>query len=209
MKLYTYWRSSAAYRVRIALNLKGAAYESIPVDLLKGEQRSADYLAINPSGLVPTLVTDDGNIMTQSRAIIRWLDASYPDRPLIPTDADELARVEAATMVIAADIHPLNNSRVLARLSDQFGADMDARIGWMQHWMRLGFDALEEMLGQGRFAFGDQPGLADIFLVAQLYNAKRWGLDPANWSRLAAIDAACLAMPEFEAALPENQPDAD
>ncbi len=208
MRLYDYWRSSAAYRVRIALNLKGVAYDSVPVSLVAGAQKASDFAALNPQMLVPALELDDGTVLTQSLAIIDWLEAAHPSPPLLPADPVARARVLAAAHVVAMDIHPVNNLRVVQALGALFGADDDARRDWMQHWMRLGFDALEAQLPAPRFAFGQAPGLADVCLVPQLYNAHRWGLDLRPWPKLVAIEAECLALPAFAAAAPEAQPDA-
>lgn len=209
MKLYGYWRSTAAYRVRIALALKGIEVEQISVDLTRGAQNDPAYTALNPAHVVPTLVTDEGQPLTQSLAIIDWLEATHPEPPLLPAEPLARARVLAAAHVVAMDIHPVNNLRVVTRLTEQFGATMEDRIAWMHHWMRLGFDALEAMLApETPFAFGDAPGLADICLVAQCYNAHRWGLDLAPWPRIAEVEARCLALEPFARARPEAQPDA-
>lgn len=208
MKLYTYWRSTAAYRVRIALNLKGIAREDIFISLVAGEQAAPPYGDLNPQHLVPALELDDGTILTQSLAIIDWLEATWPAPPLLPADPVARARVLAAAHTVAMDIHPVNNLRVVQALGDRFGASTDARRDWMQHWMRLGFDALEASLPAPRFAFGDAPGLADLCLIPQLYNARRWGLDLTPWPKLTAVEAACLDLPAFAKAAPEAQPDA-
>jgi maleylacetoacetate isomerase len=210
MKLYTYWRSSAAWRVRIALALKEVDYEAVPVSLIAdgGQQHGIDYVALNPQHLVPTLTLDDGTVLTQSLAIIDWLDTEHPIPALLPKAPIARAKVLAAAHVVAMDIHPINNLRVLKTLTDQFGADADAKTKWMQHWMKAGFDALNDMLSAGPFACGDQPTLADICLIPQLYNARRWGMDLNAWPRLAAIEKACLALPAFSSTAPEAQPDA-
>lgn len=209
MQLYTYWRSSAAYRVRIALNLKNVAYEPVPINLVDGAQRGADYLALNPAGVVPALVLDDGTILTQSLAIMDWLDAAHPDPALLPVDPLARARVMAAAHTVAIDIHPINNLRVINHLGDTFGADGAAKQEWMRHWMALGFGALEQMVTSDTpYAFGDTPGLADICLTAQYYNARRWGLDLAPYPRLTEIEQNCLALDAFAKATPEAQPDA-
>jgi len=211
MRLYSYWRSTAAYRVRITLNMKGVAYETMPVDLVAdgGQQHAADYTALNPSHLVPTLVLEDGTALTQSLAIVEYLDITHPEPPLLPADPIQRARVKAAALVIAADMHPVNNLRVMQHLGAKFGATPDDKAEWMRHWMRSGFDALLQMVDSDtRFAFGDTPGFADICLTAQYYNARRWGLDLDPYTRLTEIEQNCLALPAFEAATPENQPDA-
>jgi maleylacetoacetate isomerase len=210
MKLYTYWRSSAAYRVRIALELKGLTAKRVPVSLVAGEQSRPDYTARNPQALVPALELDDGTVLTQSLAIIDWLDATHPEPPLLPAEPLPRARTLEVAHAVAMDIHPVNNLRVLNALGDRFGADAQGKRDWMTHWMRLGLNTIEPRLPGTRYALtGDRPTLADICLVAQLYNARRWGLDVAEWPRIAAADAACRALPAFAAAAPEAQPDAD
>ena len=209
MKLYTYWRSTAAYRVRIALNLKGIKREEIYVSLPEGAHRAEDYAALNPQRMVPALELPDGEVLTQSLAIIDWLDATYPDPVLIPGGPLARARALEIAHVVAMDIHPVNNLRVVQLLGKTFGADDAARRDWMQHWMRLGFDAIEPRLAGTRYALGDDaPGLADVCLVPQVYNARRWGLDLSPWPGIAAVEAACLALPAFADAVPEAQPDA-
>ena len=208
MKLYTYWRSSAAYRVRIALNLKGVECAHVHVSLAEGEQAAPFYAALNPQCLVPALDTGGGEILTQSLAIIDWLEAHWPEPALLPADPLERARVLAAAHVVAMDIHPVNNLRVLGALTQRFDASEAARRGWMHHWMRPGFDTLEASLPAPRFAFGTAPGLADLCLIPQLYNARRWGLDLTPWPKLTAVEAHCLALPAFAAAAPEAQADA-
>ena len=210
MKLYSYWRSSCSYRVRIALGLKGLAWDTAPVHLVKGEQQNADYGAINPSQLVPTLELDDGTRLTQSLAIIDWLDATHPDPRLIPADALVRARVLAASHVIAMDVQPVTNSGTVAHLKADYGASGEAGIDWMVHWMEKGFRAIQKQIEPATpFCFGDQPGLADICLIPQLYNAHRWGVDLSPFARLTEIEETCLALPAFDAARPEAQPDAD
>jgi len=211
MRLYSYWRSTAAYRVRIALNMKGLDYEVVPVHLLEdgGQQHAPDYVALNPSHLVPTLVLDDGTPLTQSLAICEYLDITNPEPPLLPSDPIERAHVKAAALVLAADIHPVNNLRVVQHLEARFGASREDSAEWMRHWTGKGFDALQQMVRDDTpFAFGDAPGFADICLVAQYYNARRWDLDLTPYARLTEIEQNCLALPAFDAARPENQPDA-
>ncbi|MFV0385277.1 maleylacetoacetate isomerase [Paracoccus sp. (in: a-proteobacteria)] len=209
MKLYSYWRSTTSYRVRIALNLKGIAYAAVPVNLVRGEQKAPDYAALNPGLGVPTLLLDDGTALTQSMAILDWLEETHPDPALLPQDAVARARVRAAALVIATDIHPVNNLRVTGRLK-AMGHDQDDTVGWMNDWMTRGFAAFDRMIASDTpFCFGDRPGLADLCLVPQLYNAHRWGCDLASFPRLTQIEARCLALPAFDAARPENQPDAD
>ncbi len=209
MKLYTYWRSSAAYRVRIALNLKGIAREDVFVSLVAGEQSAPAFTAKNPQGLVPALELDDGTVLSQSLAILDWLEATRPAPPLLPADPLARARALEIAHVVAMDIHPVNNLRVVNALGARFGADAEARRDWMQHWMRLGFDAIEPRLPGTRYALSeDRPGLADCCLIPQVYNARRWGLELAPWPKIAAVEAACLALAPFAAAAPEAQPDA-
>jgi maleylacetoacetate isomerase len=208
MKLYTYWRSTTSYRVRIALHLKGLAYEPVPVNLVEGAQKTPDYAALNPGLGVPTLVLDDGTILTQSMAILDWLEETYPDPALLPTDAAQRAKVRAAALTIAADIHPVNNLRVIARLKSM-GHSQEEAVSWMNDWMLRGFTAFDQLISPGTaYCFGDTPGLADLCLVPQLYNAHRWGCDLSALPRLTQIEAHCLRHPAFEAARPENQPDA-
>jgi len=213
MRLHGYWRSSAAYRVRIALNLKGLTVEHIFRHLRHGEQSAPPYLSLNPQGLVPALETDEGAVLTQSLAIVEWLDETRPLPPLLPPDPLGRARVRALALSVAADIHPLGNLRVLRDLKTRFAADQPAIDDWYRHWSRLGLDALETRLARepdtGRFCHGDMPGLADLCLIPQLYNARRFALDLAPWPTLTRIEAVCLALPAFADALPEAQPDAE
>ena len=201
--LADYWRSSAAYRVRIALALKGVEHQRVPVDLVAGEQREEANRARNPQGLVPTLIAD-GVAMTQSLAIIDWLDNAWPEPALIPRDPAARARVWAQALLITADVHPLNNLRVLQRLESQFGADQGAKDAWYRHWIDEGLCALEAMAGSGPFLGGDAPDLADVCLVPQLYNARRFAMEVERWPRLAAADRACAALPAFAAAHPDR-----
>ncbi len=213
MKLYDYFRSSAAYRVRIALNLKGIAPERAFVHLRRGAQRADEYLALNPQGLVPSLVTDDGDVLTQSLAIIEWLDESYAEPPLLPADAAGRARVRALALAIACDIHPLNNLRVLNYLTGTFGATDAQKDGWYRYWCDVGLEALETQLAResatGTYCHGATPTLADICLVPQLANARRVELDLAPYPTLLRIEAACMALPAFANAAPARQPDAE
>lgn len=208
MKLYSYWRSTTSYRVRIALNLKGLTYETVPVDLTKDDQSSEPYVAINPIRGVPTLVVDDGRAITQSMAILDYLDQVAPEPALLPTgDAFLRARILAAAMVFATDVHPVNNLKVVKRVRSL--SDEDTGAVWMRHWMTEGFRAYEQLVDKtGQFSFGDAPTLADICLVAQAYNAHRWGVDLQPYPRIAEIEQRCLALPAFDAARPENQKDA-
>ncbi|MBF8222531.1 maleylacetoacetate isomerase [Halomonas sp. 328] len=210
--LYGYFRSSAAYRVRIALNLKGLAHDQAPVNLVKGEQRGEEYLARNPQGLVPALVTDDGVRLTQSLAICEYLDERYPDPALLPADAAGRARVRALAQSVACEIHPLNNLRVLKYLTGELGLDEAAKMTWYRHWIAEGFAALEAQLsreaGSGDFCHGDTPGLADLCLVPQVFNAERFECDLAPYPRIRRIVANCRALDAFAQAAPEAQPDA-
>ena len=195
--LYDYWRSSASYRVRIALNLKGAAYERFPVDLLDSAQKRADYRGRNPQGFVPTLEVD-GRPFTQSLAILSWLEAALPDPPLLPSDPDDRAHVLALALIVVADIHPLNNLRVLKRLK-ALGVEEDARDDWYRHWVREGFAALEALAAPraGRFLFGDAVSWADVCLVPQMFNARRFEVDLAPYPALVGADAAATALEPF------------
>jgi maleylpyruvate isomerase len=212
--LYTYFRSSAAFRVRIALNLKGVAPGYAFVHLLKdgGQQNSADYARVNPQGLIPALV-HDGHTITQSLAIIEYLDEVHPEPPLLPKSPSARARVRAIAYAVACDIHPVNNLRVLNYLRKTLGHDEDEVLAWTRHWISLGFDAIETMVSSspdtGRFCYGDAPTLADICLVPQMANARRAKMDVDEWPTLARIDEAARALPAFDRALPANQPDAE
>ena len=214
MKLYDYFRSSAAYRVRIGLNLKGLAYESLPVHLLRGggEQLQPAYRAVNPSALVPALQAGEATI-TQSLAILEYLDEIHPLMPLMPRDALGRARVRSLALAIACEIHPLNNLRVLRYLVKQAGLTEEAKNAWYVHWVQEGFAALEAQLSAsadtGRFCHGDTPTIADCVLVPQVFNAVRFNLDMAAYPTIARIDAACCELPAFEAAHPSRQPDAE
>ncbi|BAL26636.1 maleylacetoacetate isomerase [Azoarcus sp. KH32C] len=214
MKLYTYFRSSAAYRVRIALNLKGIAYQPVAIHLLKegGQQRKPEYLALNPAGLVPAL-DDDGQLVTQSLAIIEYLDETHPAPPLLPADALGRARVRALAQAIACDIHPINNLRVLKYLKHEFGVDDAQKDAWYRHWCEVGLAAVEAMLASdprtGRFCHGDTPGLADCCLVPQVFNARRFDCKLDGMPTVLRITEACEALDAFRAAAPANQPDAE
>ena len=215
MKLATYFRSSAAYRVRIALNLKGLAYEPEFVHLLRngGEQHAPAYRARNAAELVPLLETDEGELLTQSLAIIEYLDETVLTPKLLPGDALQRARIRAFALAIACDIHPLDNLRVLRRLKRVHGQEQAAIDDWYRHWIAVGLPALEDMLargsGEGPFCFGSEPTLADICLVPQMANARRYECPLEAFPRLLRADAAARALPAFEAAAPEHQPDAD
>jgi len=203
LRLHDYWRSSAAYRVRIALALKEAAYERVAVNLLTGEHRAADNRAVNPAGLVPTLEVD-GRPITQSLAIIDWLDAEYPEPRLIPAEYFARAATLERALAIVADIHPVNNLRILKRLEAQFGADQDAKDIWYRHWMAEGFAGLETMARDGPFLGGAAPDLSDLCLVPQMYNARRFALPLDAYPKLVAADAAAQKLPAFQAAHPDR-----
>ncbi|MGN7158279.1 maleylacetoacetate isomerase [Sphingomonas sp. SAFR-052] len=202
--LYDYFRSSAGYRVRIALGLKRVAHDRVEIALLKGEQRAPDHLARNPQGLVPALVLPDGTVLTQSLAILDWLDSTYPEPRLFPADPLARAQAMAQALVIVADIHPIDNLRVLQRLESQFGADAAAKADWYRHWIALGLDALEAAAPADGFFGGDAPGAVDCCLVPQLYNARRFELDLSSWPKLVAIDARAAALPAFVGAHPDR-----
>ena len=213
MKLYDYFRSSAAYRVRIALAMKGLSPERAFVHLRKQGQRASDYLELNPQGLVPVLVTDDGAVLTQSLAIIEYLDETHPQPPLLPADPVGRARVRSLALAVACDIHPLNNLRVLLYLKKTLGVADEQKDGWYKYWIDVGLEAIELRVSReaatGRFCHGDAPTLADIFLVPQLANARRMAIDMTPYPTLTGIESACLALPAFAAAAPEKQPDAE
>ena len=212
VKLYDYFRSSAAFRVRIALNLKRLAPERDFVHLRRGEQSAPPYLAVNPQGLVPAL-EDDGQVFTQSLAIIEYLDETHPEPPLLPGHPADRARVRALALAIACDIHPIDNLRVLRYLADPLGHDEKAVAGWYNHWIAKGFDGIEGLLAgheqTGAFCHGDAPGLADICLFPQVFNARRYALDLTPWPTLGRIFERCAAHPAFDGARPEKQPDSE
>lgn len=206
--LHGYWRSSAAYRVRIALNIKGIAYRQIAHDLRAGEQNDPAYLAIAPHGLVPAL-DHDGRVLIESPAILEWIEARWPEPPLLPSSPEDAAQVRALAALIGCDIHPLNNLRVLNRLRSQFDASNAQVKEWIAHWVGEGLAAAETMVREtgGTFAFGNTPTLADCYLVPQVYNAERYNVDLAAFPRLLAAAAAARALPAFADAHPEVQPD--
>jgi maleylpyruvate isomerase len=211
MKLYGFFRSSAAFRVRIALNLKQLPYETIPIHLRRNEQASRQYRALNPQGLVPTLELDNGLRLSQSLAIIEYLDEVHTAPPLLPPGAGDRARVRALAAIVACDIHPINNLRVLRYLTHTLGHDEAAIGAWYNHWIAAGFAALEPLLATdartGAFCHGDSPGLADVVLVPQVVNAERYKLEMAPYPTIARIYKSCMALPPFAAAHPDNQPD--
>ncbi len=213
MKLYTYYFSSAAFRVRIALNLKGLAYDAAYVHLREGRQFEPDYAALNPAQQVPTL-DDNGVIVTQSLAIIDYLEEVYPQPPLLPAgSAAERARVRALALTVACDIHPLNNLRVLKYLTGEMGLDEAQRNTWYHHWIARGLGGLERLLtttaGGGRYCHGDTPSLADICLVPQIFNAQRFKCPLGDYPTVMGIFDACMALDAFDAAQPMKQPDAE
>ncbi len=209
--LHGYFRSGTTYRVRLALNWKGVPYEVAPVNLLEGAQSSPDYLAKNPQGLVPALEVD-GELLTQSPAILEWIEETYPQRPLLPSDRVERTKVRAFASVIGCDIHPLQNLRVMKKVRADYGDDQDGAWAWARHWMEVGFAALETLAakanGQNGFIFGEGPSLAEIYLLPQMVNARRFGVDVSAYRHLVAADEAARALPEFADAAPEKQPDA-
>ena len=211
VKLYSYFRSSAAYRVRIALNLKSVAYEIIPVHLRKdgGRHRSAEYQAINPQMRVPSLKLQSGEVIVQSLAIIGYLNEVYPQPPLLPADAIERAQARAISQIIACDIHPLNNLGTLQYLKNEMGQPQSAIDTWYHHWVMSGFEAIEKMIKPGPYAFGSLPGLADICLIPQVANARLLKVPLEAFPKIVAVNEACLKLPAFEKARPENQPDAE
>jgi maleylacetoacetate isomerase len=211
VQLYNYFRSSAAFRVRIALNLKGIHYASIPIHLTKdgGKQFEPAFRAINPQMRVPALKLDDGTTLVQSLAIIEYLDETVPQPPLLPKDPVARAQARAVSQIIACDIHPLDNTSPLTYLRKQMKQDEASVNAWYQHWVITGLDAIEAMLPGGTYAFGNQVTLADICIVPQLYNARRFKVDLAKYPKITAADAACQKLPAFEQAKPENQPDAE
>jgi maleylpyruvate isomerase len=214
MKLYTFFRSSASYRARIALNLKGLDYEQIPIHLRRGggEQFSATYKAINPQALVPAL-EDQGRTVTQSLAIIEYLEERYPKPPLLPADPADRAWVRSMALIIACEVHPIQNLRVLNYLKNEHKQSDDAVNNWARHWINLGLSALDQMVLRGaqpaKFCAGDVPSVADICLVPQLANARRFGCDLSRFPTLLRIESHCAALPAFANAAPEKQPDAE
>ncbi|TGU93544.1 maleylacetoacetate isomerase [Mesorhizobium sp. M00.F.Ca.ET.151.01.1.1] len=211
--LHNYYRSSTSYRVRIALEMKGLSYDYVPHHLRHGEHLEAAYLAVNPQGLVPALICNDGTLLTQSLAIIEFLDETTPEPPLLPKDPLGRARVRMLAQMIACDIHPVNNLRVLTSLRTLFGAGDQDVANWFRHWVNEGFGPLETLLTAspetGTFCHGDTPGLADICLVAQVTSNARFGVDMTPYPTISRINAACMALPAFQKAAPQNQIDAE
>jgi maleylacetoacetate isomerase len=212
MKLYGYFRSTAAYRVRIALALKGIEVEQVRIHLVKdgGQQLKPDYLTRNPQGLVPALELDDGTILTQSLAIIDYLEAVAPEPRLVPQDPTAAAKVRAVALTIACDIHPLNNLRVLNYLKGPLGHRQEEVDQWYRHWiLKGGLEAVEQMIEGGPFCFGDNLSLADICLIPQVFNARRYKIDISHLRKIEAIERHCTELPAFKAAHPAQQPDAE
>ena len=207
MKLFDYQRSTASYRVRIALNLKGISYETNEISLLDGQQHSTEYKTLNPQGLVPTLLDGEQHI-SQSLAIIEYLDRVYPNPILLPEDAKLAAKVRSFAYVIACEMHPLNNLRVLHYLKDELGIDEPKKLAWYHHWLKLGFNSLEQMLtnnqSPGPFCFGDVVSLADICLIPQVFNANRFNFDMSNYPKLLKVNEHCLTLTTFKQASPER-----
>ena len=214
MKLYGYFRSSAAFRVRIAFNLKRLVPdETAFIHLRRGEHSAPAYIATNPQGLVPALVLDDGSVLGQSLAIMEYLDETHPEPPLLPRDPVGRARVRAMAMICACEIHPLQNMRVLAYVRQSYGLDEAGSFAWARHWNEVGLAAFERSLAghpsTGRFAHGDRPGLADACLVPQVFSAQRFSVDLAAYPTVLRIHQSCMALPAFDLAQPSKQPDAE
>jgi maleylacetoacetate isomerase len=211
MKLYSYFRSSAAYRVRIALNLKGLAYETAPVHLVKdgGHNRRPEFRAINPQMRLPTLVAPTGDVLIQSLAIVEYLDETYPNPPLLPNDPIARAQARALAHIVACDIHPLNNVGALRYLKHEMHQEQSAIDAWYHHWVIAGFEAYEALVRPGPYSCGSEVTIADICLVPQVFNARRVKVPLGKFPKIVAIDAACLELAAFDRARPENQPDAE
>lgn len=208
MILNSYWRSTTAYRVRIALALKGLSADIRAIDLVAGDQNSGDYAAVNPGRGVPCLERADGKRLSQSTAILEWLDEAHPAPALLPADPWRRAQVRAAALVIATDIHPVNNLRVVEKVKT-LGASQEQAVDWMRYWMARGFEAFQAQIdASSAYCFGDAPGLADLCLIPQLYNARRWNMDLRPFGRLVDIEQRGLTLPAFQAAHPDKQPDA-
>ena len=211
MKLYSFFRSGTSHRLRIALNLKGVATDYVAVDLRVDEQQGEAFKAVNPQQMVPALDTGK-QVLIQSPAIIEWLEEKHPTPALLPTGADDRARVRALAAMVGCDIHPLNNRRVLQTLRKQFGANEDAINAWCASWISAGFDAYEALIAadtqRGRFSFGDTPTLADVYLIPQVESARRFNVDLTQWPHIMAVEKACMTLEAFQKAAPGLQPDA-
>lgn len=214
MKLYTYWRSSAAYRVRIALALKGLAYEGVPVHLVRdgGEHLKPVYESLNPQKQVPTLVLDDETVLIQSMAILEYLEETWPKPSLLPTSSKQRAWVRSLCQLVVSDIHPLNNLKVLSYLKNNLGVEDEPKTDWYSHWIRNGFSAFEALLRgseySGEFCHGDTPTMADLCLIPQLYNARRFEVDLSPYPTIRRIEENCQSLEAFSSAAPEQQADA-
>lgn len=211
MKLYSYFRSSAAYRVRIALNLKGVAYETLPVHLVKdgGHNRRPEFRSVNPQMRIPALVAPTGEVLIQSLAIIGYLDETYPDPPLLPKNPIARAQARALAEIVACDIHPLNNVGALRYLKNKMHQEQSAIDAWYHHWVSDGFEAIEAIVQPAPYACGAQVTVADVCLVPQVYNARRLKVPLDKFPKILGIESACLKLPAFDAARPEKQPDAE
>ena len=211
LKLHNFFRSSTSFRVRVALGIKGLSYDYVPYVLRKQETRTPEFLALNPSGLVPTLETEEGPL-SQSLAILEWLDEVHPEPPLLPDDAWGRARVRSLAQIVACDIHPVNNLRLLFRIRDQFGADEREQADWFRHWAALGLEALEQRLARepetGKFCHGNVPSIADLCLCGQVLNNRRFDMSLEPYPTIARIHDAAMELPAFYQAAPERQPDA-
>jgi len=213
MKLIGYFRSSAAFRVRIALNLKGISVEHAAKHLRKGEQSAPEYAALNPQKLVPALVLESGEVLTQSLAIVEYLEETHPRPPLLPRDPVERARVRSLALILAADVHPIQNLRVMAYLRQKYGQTEESAFAWSRHWIETGFEAYEATIAgdprTGTYSHGDAPGLADLCLVPQVFNAGRFKVDMGRFPTIQRIFDTCMKHPAFDAAQPSRQPDAE
>ena len=213
MKLIGYFRSSAAFRVRIALNLKGIKVEHASRHLRKGEQAAPDYVALNPQKLVPAMVLDSGAVLTQSLAILEYLEETHPHPPLLPKDPVDRAHARALALICTADIHPIQNLRVMKYLRDNFGQTEESAFAWSRHWIETGFEAYEATVAHdrrtGAFSLGDQPTMADLCLAPQVFNGARFKVDMARYPTIQRIHATCMKLPAFDAAQPAKQPDAE
>lgn len=207
LMLYSYFRSSAAYRVRIALNLKGIEYATTAINLLKGEQKTAAYLAVNRQGLLPSLRVNSEQTIVQSTAILEWLEEAYTESPLLPRDFIKRAHVRGLCSMVACDIHPLNNLRVQHYLKQNLAVDQTAKQKWLHHWMGEGFSVIESELAVAPYALTEKPGMLDVYLIPQVFNALRFDLDMGAFPNIMAVYQACNQLAAFQKAAPENQPD--